>query len=45
MEKAAASARTAARCDADREARAAGKLEHQPVLRYALHPGTDIGDE
>ena len=32
-------------CNADREGRAAGKLEHQPVLRYALHPGTDIGDE
>ena len=34
-----------ARCDADREARTARKLEYQPVLRDALHPGTDIGDE
>src|SRR5512133_3846022 len=33
------------RGDPDCEGRPAGKLEHQPVLRNALHPGADVGDE
>jgi len=31
--------------DADRESRAAGELQHQPVLRHPLHPGPDVGNE
>ncbi len=31
--------------DADGDARAAGQLEHQPVLGHPLHPGADVGDE
>ena len=31
--------------DAHGEPRAAGQLEHEPVLRDPLHPGADVGDE